>query len=107
MMVSSILGAAALMALAPDPTRAPRDAYTSCLRAFVEKSVKDKMTLEAFTAALAQQCSAQESAYRSAIRTYQAGQRVPAAEIDEIITDEVDGAKDNMKQRFEMHITPA
>ena len=107
MIVSSILGAAALMALQADPTRAPREAYTRCLRAFVEKGVTDKMTVEAFTAALAQQCTEQENAYRSAVRSYQAGMKVPAAEIDEIIKEEVDGARDNMKQRFEMHLTPA
>ena len=107
MIVSSILGAAALMALQADPTRAPRDAYTSCLRAFMEKSVKDKMTLEAFTAAFPQQCVDQESAYRSAVRSFQARLKVPAAEIDEIIKEEVDTARDNVKQRFEMHMPPA
>ena len=103
MIVSSILGAAALMALSPDPTRAPRDAYTKCLRAFMEKSVKDKVTLEAFTAAFPQQCVEQENAYRAAVRSFQAGLRVPAAEIDQIIKDEIDTARDNTKQHFEMH----
>jgi gas vesicle protein len=107
MIVSSILGAAALMALAPDPTQAARHAYTSCLRAFMEKSVKEKMTVEAFTDAFAQQCVTQENAYRSAVRTFQSGMRIPAAEVDEIIKEEVDAARDNIKQRFEMHMTPA
>ena len=107
MIVSSILGAAALMALAPDPSQGARQAYTSCLRAFMEKSVKEKMTVEAFTDAFAQQCVAQENAYRAAVRTFQSGLRVPAAEIDEIIKEEVDAARDNIKERFEMHMTPA
>jgi hypothetical protein len=107
MIVSSILGAAALLALAPDPTQGARQAYTSCLRAFMEKSVKEKMTVEAFTEAFAQQCITQENAYRSALRTFQSGLRIPAAEIDEIIKQEVDSARDNIKERFEMHMTPA
>ncbi len=95
------------MALAPDPTRAPRDAYTRCLRAFMEKSVADKMSLEAFTAAFPQQCTEQEQAYRAAVRAFQSGQRVSASDIDEILKDEVDGARENMKERFVTATTPA
>jgi len=107
MLVSSILGAAALMALQADPTRAPRDAYTGCLRAFMEKSVKDKASPEAFNTALAQQCTAQESAYRDAVRAREARLKTPAAEVDEIIKMELEDAQGNMKQIFEMRVTPA
>lgn len=107
MIVSSILGAAALMALQPDPTRGPRDAYTRCLRAFMEKSVKEKTTAEAFTAALAQQCTEQETAYRSALRAREASFRTPAGDIDDIIKGELEDARDNIKQIFEMTVTPA
>jgi hypothetical protein len=104
MIVSSILGAAAFLALQADPTRGPRDAYTRCLRAYMEKSVKEKATLEAFTAAFPQQCVEQENAYRTAVQSFQKSLRVPAAEIDEIIKEEVDTARDNTKQHFEMHL---
>ncbi len=103
MIVSSILGAAALMALQTDPTRGPRDAYTRCLRAYMEKSVKEKATPEAFTSAFPQQCVEQENAYRAAIQSFQKSLRVPAAEIEQIIKDEIDTARDNTKQHFEMH----
>jgi hypothetical protein len=103
MIVSSILGAAALMAIQADLTRAPRDAYTSCLGAFVKKSVEEKTTLETFAAALPQQCTQQENAYRSAIRARETGFKTPAAQIDEIIKEEVEDARENMKGRFEMH----
>jgi hypothetical protein len=103
MIVSSILAAAALTASQPDPTRGARDAYTRCLRAYMEKSVKEKATLEAFTAAFPQQCVEQENAYRTAVQTFQKSLRVPAAEIEQIIKDEIDTARDNTKQHFEMH----
>ena len=103
---SSLLGAAALMALQPDPTSAPRGAYTGCLRAFMEKSVKDKTTVEAFTAALAQQCSAEEAAFRAAVRAREARFRTPAGEIDQIITGDLEDARDNIRQTFEMTVTP-
>jgi hypothetical protein len=34
------------------------------------------------------------------------GLRVPAAEIDQIIKDEIETARDNTKQHFEMHTVP-
>jgi hypothetical protein len=107
MLVSSILGAAALMAVQADPTRASRDAYTRCLRTFMEKSVKDKTTADDFGAALARQCTDQETAYRSAIRAREANYKTPAGDVDQIISGELEDARENIKQIFEMSITPA
>jgi len=107
MLISSIVGAAALLALQPDPTRAPRDAYTSCLRTFMEKSVKDKTSAGDFEAALAKQCTEQERALRTAIQAREKSFKTPAADVDQIVTDELEDARGNIKQLFEMHTTPA
>jgi len=107
MLISSIVGAATLLALQSDPTRAPRDAYTSCLRTFMEKSVTEKASLTDFESALPKQCSEQESAFRAAIRSREKSYKTPAGEVDQIIKDELEDARGNIKQTFEMRTSPA
>ena len=110
MVVTSLL--AALLATASaqqvrDASTQARDAYTACLRQFMERSTRDRMALSAFTEALPQQCTAQEQAFRAAIRTREAGFRTPAAEIQEIADQEIEDARANIREIFEMGSTPA
>jgi hypothetical protein len=107
MLISSIVGAAAFLALQADPTRAPRDAYTRCLRTFMEKSVKDKTSLSDFEAALPQQCSEQETAFRTAIQSREKNYKTPPSDVEQIVKDELDDARGNIKQIFQMSTTPA
>ncbi len=90
-----------------DPTTAPRNAFTSCLRAFMEKSVTDRISIADFDSALPQQCADQERAFREAVVARERGFRTPAAEVEEIIGMELEDARTNIKQKFEMSTTPA
>ncbi len=59
-MISSVLAllAAASAAQATDQTRSTREAFTACLRTYVQRSVEARMTLAAFQAEYPQQCAA-------------------------------------------------
>ena len=67
-MISSVLALVAAMgAVQSDPTRTSREAFTNCLRQFVDRAVEDRMTRETFQAEYPQQCTAQEAAFRQAL----------------------------------------
>lgn len=89
-----------------DPTTQPRDAYTACLRAFMNTSIRERMAEAAFTAALPQQCANEERAFREAIAQRERGYRTPAAEVEQIVTDELADARGNITQLFAMGTTP-
>jgi hypothetical protein len=89
-----------------DPSTRPREAYTQCLRQFMEQATRDRMAADAFQTALSQQCSAQEQAFRQALVTRERGYRTPAAEIDQIVTDELNDARSNIRELFAMGTTP-
>lgn len=109
-MLSSIL--AALLATASanavqDATTASRNAYTSCLRAFMQRSLTERTALTAFEAALPQQCTAQEQAYRRALVARDSATGAARAQAEEDATLEIQDARENFKQLFEMNVTPA
>ena len=90
--------------LVQDRTIAARNAYTACLRRFMARSVEERATLAAFETALPQQCTTEEQAMRAAIIA-----REPAAnraQAEEDATLEVQDARDNIKQVFDISITP-
>lgn len=89
-----------------DPTQAPRDAYSRCLFTFADAQATERKTLADFEAALPQQCQTEERAFRDAIRAQLTALRVPAAQIEEDTTMEVDDARANTKGRFEDAISP-
>ena len=67
-MISSVLALVAAMgAVQSDSTRTSREAFTNCLRQFVDRAVENRMTREAFQAEYPQQCTAQEAAFRQAL----------------------------------------
>lgn len=66
MLITTMFAMALIAAPAPVDVKAARTAYSGCLRAFADKSAKDKMTLDAFKAALADQCKAEAEDYRLA-----------------------------------------
>lgn len=108
MLISALLGLSAMaMTLDQrDPTQAPRDAFSRCLFAFADAQVQERKPLAEFEAALPQQCQNEERAFREAIRAQLTSLRVPAAQIEEDTTMEVDDARANTKGRFEDAITP-
>jgi hypothetical protein len=107
MITSALLAVAAMSAAQPsDPTRVARDALYACMRTFTERSVEERMTQEAFAAALPRQCADQERAFRQAIATAEQGYRTPAAEIERIAAEEVADVHTNTRERFITSITP-
>lgn len=108
MLISSLLGLSAMTLTVDqrDPTQAPRDAYSRCLFTFADAQAQERKTLAQFEEALPQQCQREERAFRDALRAQLTSLRVPAAQIEEDTTMEIDDARANTKGRFEDTITP-
>lgn len=107
-MIAHTLVAIAALAAAQqvrDAATTARDAYTACLREFMQASLRDRMAQDAFDAALPQQCAAQLSAFREALRAREVGFRTPAGEIDEILNQEVEDARANMRETYAMNLS--
>jgi len=103
-----VLSLAALAAQgASDTTRTAREAYTGCLRGFVERSLEGNMTAEAFNTQYPRQCTAQEAAYRAAVIQRETATRATRATAERSATEAVDEAKVNFRERFEMELPAA
>ncbi len=89
-----------------DTTRAAREAFTSCLRAYVERSVEAQMELGTFQTEYPQACSAEQAAFRSAIIQRETGLRATRASAEETAELEIEDARVNFSERFEMAISP-
>ena len=107
-MISSVLAllAAASAAQAADTTRAAREAFTACLRTYVQRSVDAGMTLETFQTEYPQQCAAQEAAFREAIMRRETALRATRATAVQSANLEIEDARINFSERFEMSMTP-
>jgi hypothetical protein len=108
-MISSILAMAMAASMQPaDTTRAAREAFTGCLRTYVDRSVSAHMPPAEFTTAYPTQCSAQEQAYREAVIRRETASRASAADARESATMEIDDARTNFRDRYDMaQPTPA
>jgi hypothetical protein len=108
-MISSVLALAMAASMQPaDTTRAAREAFTGCLRTYVDRSVSAHMPPAEFTTAYPTQCSAQEQAYRTAVIARETASRMSRADAEESATMELDDARTNFRERFEMaQPTPA
>lgn len=67
MLITTMFAMALIAAPAPVDVKTARTAYSGCLRAFADKSAKDKMTLDAFKSAMPDQCKAEAEDYRLAM----------------------------------------
>jgi hypothetical protein len=105
-MISSVLAMAMGMAMQVDTTRTTREAYTRCLRTFVEQKVQERMTAEAFQTAFPQACPQQEAAYRASVIQREVASRISRADAEESATLEIDDARTNFRERFEMALAP-
>ena len=105
-MFSSLLAliAAASAAQASDTTRAARDTYTACLRAFVQASTQANKTADAFNAEYPQQCTAQEAAFREAVMRSETALRATRANAEQSARDEIEDARTNFSERFMMSL---
>jgi hypothetical protein len=103
-MLSSLLALA--MAMQADTTRASREAFTRCLGQFVDASAQARKTAEQFRAEYPQACTAEQTAFREAIIRRDMGMRSTRASAEESANLEVQDARDNFAERFEMATTP-
>ena len=107
-MLSSVLAlmAAASAAQASDTTRAAREAFTACLRTYVNRSIEAGTTAEAFETEYPQQCAAQEAAYREAVIRRDMAMRATRAGAEDAARLEIEDARANFSDRFAAAMTP-
>jgi len=89
-----------------DTTRGARETFTRCLHAFVESSVQARKTQEQFTAEYAQACAAQQTAFREAVIRRDVAMRSTRAGAEQSANLEVEDARVNFSERFEMALAP-
>jgi hypothetical protein len=108
MMISTALTliAATLSMQASDTTRAARESFTRCLGSFVESSVHASKTLEQFNTDFPQACAQQQAAFRQAIIARDMGSRSTRAGAEDAANLEVEDARANFSDRFQMSLPP-
>ena len=109
-MISSVLVVAmAVMWQPTDTTRASREAFTGCLRTYVEHASTAHTSAADFATAYPQQCMTQQTAFRSAIISRERASRSTQAQAEESANLEIEDARTNFSERFAMSLpaTPA
>jgi hypothetical protein len=107
-MISSVLAlaAAAAAAQASDTTRTAREAFTACLRTYVNRSIESRTSAEAFEAEYPQQCTTQEAAFREAVVRRDTAMRATRATAEDSARLEIEDARANFSDRFAAGTTP-
>ena len=107
-MISSVLAlvAAASAAQASDTTRTAREAFTLCLRTYVNQSIDARMSAADFEAQFPQQCAAQETAFREAVVRRDMAMRATRATAQDSANLEIEDARANFADRFAAAMTP-
>src|SRR6218665_1913301 len=103
-MISSVLAVAMTAYMQPaDTTRASREAFTSCLRTYVERATSSRTTPADFATAYPQQCTEQQPAFRTAIIAREVASRSSRADAEESANLEIEDARTNFSERFDMN----
>lgn len=101
-MISSVLVVGlALMWQPADTTRPSREAFTGCLRTYVDSAMQRRASQADFDAAFPQQCATQQAAFRTAVIARERASRSTAAQAEESANMEVEDARTNFHDRFE------
>ena len=87
-------------------TRAELDAFTRCLRVFVESSTRERRTLEQFNAAYPMACATEQAAFRQAIVRRDTGMGATRATAEELANLAVEDARANFNDIFQMSLPP-
>ncbi len=102
-MISSVLALAMAASMQPaDTTRAAREAFTGCLRGYVDRSVQSRMAAAEFATAYPRECTTQEQAYRAAVIAREVASRMSRADAEESAGLEIEDARTNFSERFDM-----
>jgi hypothetical protein len=102
-----VIASAAMAMQASDTTRAARESFTHCLRVFVDGSTRDHKTLEQFNASFPQACAAEQSTFRQAVIQRDMASRSTRASAEEAANLEVEDARANFNDIFQMSLPPA
>lgn len=106
-MVSSVLALMlAATAMQSDTTRSAREAFTGCLRTYMNHAIEAHTSAADFGTQYPQQCTAQETAYRTAVIARETAIRATRASAEQTAHDEIDEARTNFRERFEMAMDP-
>lgn len=100
MLTTMLAMTAAAAAMQSDTTRAAREAFTGCLRTYVDRSMQSGMTQDVFDREYPQQCTAQQQAFRDAVLAREMALRATRATADEQANLEIEDARVNFSERF-------
>ena len=101
-----VLVSAAMAMQVSDTTRPTREAFTHCLRVFVDNSTRDHKTLEQFNASYPQACATEQTAFRQAIIQRELGSHQSRTSAEESANSEVEDARANFNDLFQMSLPP-
>jgi hypothetical protein len=101
-----VLITAAMSMQASDTTRTSRETFTRCLRVFVDGSTRDHKTLDQFNTAFPQACANEQNAFRQAIIQRDMATRSTRATAEESANLEVEDARANFNDLFQMSLPP-
>ncbi|MEA3045874.1 MAG: hypothetical protein QOJ53_206 [Sphingomonadales bacterium] len=96
------LASAALAMQASDTTRASREAFTSCLNAFVTQAVRANKSQAEFDIQFPQACPAEQAALRAAVIRRDTAMRATRASAEDAANLEVEDSRFNFADRFAM-----
>jgi hypothetical protein len=106
-MVSSILALMlATSAMQSDTTRSAREGFTACLRNYMNHAIEAHTSAADFATQYPQQCTTQEAAYRNAVIARETAIRATRSSAEQTAHDEIDEARTNFRERFEMATDP-
>lgn len=106
-MVSSVLALMlAASAMQSDTTRTAREAFTACLRAYMNHAIEGHTSAADFGTQYPQQCTTQETGYRTAVIARETAIRATRSSAEQTARDEIDEARTNFRERFEMAMDP-
>jgi hypothetical protein len=107
-MISSVLAVAMAAYMQPaDTTRASREAFSACLRTYVERVTASRMAPAEFATAYPQECTAQQTAFRDAVIRREVASRSSRADAEESANMEIEDQRLNFRERYEMALVPA
>lgn len=101
-MISSVLVVGMALWMQPaDTTRTSREAFTGCMRTYVDQAMSRRASQADFDAAFPQQCTDQQTAFRTAVIARERASRSTQAQAEESASMEIEDARTNFHDRFE------
>lgn len=95
--------ASAALAMQPvDMSRASGEAFTRCLRTFVERALSERMVPSRFNGEFPTACSAEEDAFHAAVFARETREHMSRADAEESAGLEIDDARTSAADRFAM-----